>query len=418
MSSSHPTPQHHAFICDTEQTPWQLAAIQLTGFTSLPVLTTSILLLQENDFTTALYTLLFGNAILWLIRLGIIAMSFRGRKSTLDISRDYFGKIGSYIVAIILLASTLAWFVAQTTLAANALNFLVPIKEDRHINQFIQISVVLGIASTLLCMEGMVVLRWLSVIALPILMLSFIVAVFSVPIDFSIDRNSTISFSGLALVIGTNLGITADLPTFFRHSKSWNTSTKALAIIQIMSFFIGVGALFFASIIHPWLGLKEGGDFENVFLKNALIILVSVSVICANVSNVYSASVGWELVAPVLAGRKEYLILGLGLTIIFILVANMFSMELFLATTDVCLVNLSLVLILSFLIRRFEHHSPDFFERTTYFIAWLMASTCNVLQVLQIIPYDSTLIVSTVIITLTILIGLLLRKSMKIHRSR
>ncbi len=66
-------------------------------------------------------------------------------------------------------------------------------------------------------------------------------------------------------------------------------------------------------------------------LDFSLIVFVFLSVICANVANVYSASVGWEVLAPsALVGRKEYLILGLGLTVIFIFVSNLFSVELLL----------------------------------------------------------------------------------------
>lgn len=409
------TETHNLYLRDIKQTPWQLAAIQITGLTSLPVLTSSILLLDKHNFRSAVLTLILANIILWFIRFGIISMSFRGRKSTLDVARDYLGKIGSYCIAFVLLASTLAWFIAQTTLAAKAINFFIPLKENVAINQFVQISVVLGICSTLLCMEGMPVLKWLSVIALPIVLVAFILALITIPIEFATDGKNVISLQGLALVLGTNLGITADLPTFFRHSGSWKNSVKALTIIQIMTLLLGVGALFFGSLIHPWLGIKEGADFENTLLKSSLIVIVFVSVICANVSNVYSASVGWELVAPVLAGRKEYLILGLGLTIIFILIANIFSMDLLLQTTDVCLVNLALVLILSFIIRRFEHHPPDLFEKTTYCIAWVVASLVNILQFLNVIAWESTLLVATTLILGILFCGLLLRKTAKIR---
>jgi purine-cytosine permease-like protein len=242
-------------------------------------------------------------------------------------------------------------------------------------------------------------------------------ALITIPIEFATVGKNEISLQGLALVLGTNLGITADLPTFFRHSASWKSSVRALTIIQILTFLLGVGALFFGSLIHPWLGVKEGADFENTLLKSSLIIIVFVSVICANVSNVYSASVGWELVAPVLAGRKEYLILGLGLTIIFILISNIFSMDTLLETTDVCLVNLSLVLILSFIIRKFEHKPPDLFEKSIYFAAWFVASLVNILQFVDVIPNHTTLPIGTGIIVGILILGMGMRKIFKLQQN-
>lgn len=407
-------PSHAAILHDVEQTPWQLAAIQLTGFASLPVLTTSILVMHECNLKCAILTLLVGNIISFFIRLGIVTMSFKGRKSTLDISKDYVGKGGSYFIAIVLLASTLAWFIAQTTLASNALTHLVQIKESADINQFVQISVALGICSTLLCMEGIVALRWLAVIVMPILLIAFIVAIIALPKNFSWEGHENFSLTGLALVLGTNLGITADLPTFFRHSKSLRTSFKALVIIQVVSLLLGIGALFFGEIIKPWFGLNQAVEvtLNNIFLRIALIILIFVSVVSANVSNVYSASVGWEIVAPkALAGRKEYLILGLGLTIIFILIANIFSMHFLLEITDVALVNLSVVLIISYVIKRFEHHNPDKIEKNFYFIAWALATILNILQFSHVFLENlSTLLISSITIFIILSIMALMKK--------
>ncbi|MDE3045856.1 MAG: hypothetical protein KGJ02_04345 [Verrucomicrobiota bacterium] len=116
------------------------------------------------------------------------------------------------------------------------------------------------------------------------------------------------------------------------------------------------------------------------------MLFVFFSVICTNVANVYSASVGWEMVAPqALVGRKEYLILGLGLTTIFILVSDVFSPELLLHIADYSLVNLCLVLILGFLMRKSMRSAPGKFEQWCYFSAWLTATATNALQFLGVL---------------------------------
>lgn len=392
---------------DTNQSFWQLAVIQLTGVTSLPVLTASVLIIQNNSLLNAIVTLLIGNIILWIIRYGIILMSHKNRKSTIDITREYVGKFGMFFIAILLLIDTLVWFIAQTTLASNSLNFLIQINEGSNINRFIQTSALIGILSTLLCMEGIVVLRWLSVISFPILIVVFTIIIFTIPLQ-TFPEFTGLSFSGLGIVIGTSLGVTADLPTFFRHSKSLKTSMIALTVIQLLSLAIGIGGLFLGSVINPWLGINQaiGLIFQNDLLKISFILLIFISVINANVANVYSASVAWELVAPtVLVERKEYLILGLGLTTIFMLVANTFSLAFLLNPADSSLVDLCLVLFFGYIIQLIKKRVPNTFEHLTYFLAWLIATIINCLQQSSnFLPNFSPLIVGTALISTTIII--------------
>lgn len=370
---------HH--LQDTQQSVWQLTAIQLGGWTSLPILATSVLILQENSFYGSILTIVVGNAILWFIRLGIILMSHKKRQSTLDISQDYLGHFGSYFIATLLLIATLFWFIAQTTAASNTLTHLVNIKEHPSINQFVQMSVLLGIVSTFLCMEGIIVLRKLCVLILPVILLSFCIIIFTVPFKIPAQPTASLSLSGLSLVLGSSLGITSDMPTFFRHSKSLHTSIMALTLVQIVSLAIGLGSLFFGSIITGSFDV----DVDKVLLSNndllriSLIVFLFCTAICANVANVYSASVGWELLAPKsLVGRKEYLILGLGLTTIFIMIPSDIAAKFLLIALEVAdgsLVSLCLVLIIGYLLNRQKSKQlPKTFDQHSYFLAWLFAS--------------------------------------------
>lgn len=412
----------HRKLPDVHQNFWQLSAIQLTGVTSLPVLATSILILQNNSFQNAVLTLILGNILLWVIRFWVICTSYDKRKSTLDVTRDYFGRIGSYFIAILLLASTLAWFIVQTTLASDALTKLMHVEESSGIDRFIQTSVLIGILSTLFCMNGIVILRKLSVFSLPIILISFMGVLFTTASHPQFVDTASISFFGLPLVLGTSLGVTADLPTFFRHSNSKRHSIIALTIIQIVSFLIGIGGLFLGTIINPWLGINDSqalvshGLIERIFL----ILLILFSVICANVANVYSASVGWELVAPaMLIGRKEYLILGLGLTTIFILVANIFSMNALLTTTDNSLVNLCIIFVIGYLISKKRGRFPNSFEQSIYFIAWLVATSINTMQFFNVINWNvSVLTIAVGVILGTIVLGMIFQALLHSRFSR
>ena len=394
--------KNHLPLPDKHQSFWQLASIQLSGWTSLPILATSVLILQENSFYGAILTILVGNAILWFIRLAIIAMSYKNRQSTLDISRDYLGVIGWYCIAALCLVATLAWFIAQTTAASTAMTRLIAFDEGPGIDQFIQMSVLLGVISTLLCMEGIVVLRKLCTWVFPFLLIAFVIVIFTLPFHLPEPGIAALSLSGLTLVLGTNLGMTSDLPTFFRHSKSLQTSITALTVIQLVSLGVALLSLLFGSIITSAFQIDAPAVLSsgNSLLRIALIGLIFLSVICANVANVYSASVGWEVIAPrSLVGRKEYLILGLGLTTLFILISNVFSMHFLLESCDSSLVNLCIVLTLGYLISRFTRRPPSSYEQRSYFFAWFLSTLINTLHYAHLAKIDaSPLTLSTGII--------------------
>lgn len=401
-----PSAPHHHHLPDTQQSFWQLAVIQLSGWTTLPIVATSILILQQNTFLGAVLTIVVGNAILWFIRLGIIAMSAEGRKSTLDISRDYLGNTGSYFIAGLLLVSTLVWFIAQTTAATHTLTQLVSIKQDPQIDKFTQMSVFLGIVSTFLCMEGIVLLRRLSSFAFPILLVCFFVIIFVLPSQAIEQKDVPLSLAGLGLVLATNLGITSDMPTFFRHSKSWVASVEALTVIQLVNIGVGICSLYFGSIISDDFAVRSevvlfSGDY---LLRTFLVVFVFLSVICTNVANVYSASVGWEVVAPkALVGRREYLILGLALTTIFILGSNVLSVHGLLHIADQSLVNLCLVLILGYMIQRWVRKMPGRFEQGCYFVAWLLSTALNVTQ----LAWPSSVAINPLSLSFAVILGVM-----------
>lgn len=378
-------------LTDTHQTVWQLSVIQLSGWMSLPILATSVLILQENSFYGAILTIIVANAILWFIRLGIILMSHQDRQSTLDISKAYLGKTGGYFIGALLIISTLSWFITQTTAASQTLSQLLLIEEGPNIDEFTQMSVLLGVISTLLCMQGMTVLKRLSAFSFPILLVAFLIGLFVVPFQLPPQANVSLSLSGLSLVLGTNLGLTSDLPTFFRHSRSIKTSVAALTVVQLVTLCLAIGSLYFSSIITSHFEVNTQTIFalDNSLLRMVMIVFVFFSVICANVANVYSASVGWEVIAPkALIGRKEYLILGLGLTTIFVLISNLISVDVLLEASDSSLVNLCLVLIIGYIITRVTNKGPTLFEKQSYFWAWALATLINTLQFCQIAPKE------------------------------
>ena len=206
---------------------------------------------------------------------------------------------------------------------------------------------------------------------------------FSIPLQTTVQNTNPLSLAGLTLVLATNLGLSSDLPTFFRHSESWNTSVKSLLIIQLVSVGLGLLSLYFGSLINHGFEVNETlvmGSGSSV-LRIALISYLFISVICANVANVYSASVGWEILAPkAFLGRKEYLILGLTLTTIFILLSNLIPLDFLLAASDISLVNLCIILVIGSMITKRLKAKPNVYLQGTYFLAWLIPTLLTFFQ--------------------------------------
>ncbi len=380
----------HQNLTDANQSSWQMAFIQLAGIINLPYLSSSILLTQRYSFYSALVTVIIGNLILWIIRFGLVKISFNKRKSTLDITHDCFGRIGAYIISFALLLDALAWFFIHTSVASNLLASFFNFRSFSETNHFIQLSIIIGVTSTALCMEGMKSLRILASVAFPLLLITFVGTLMSASssttpyVDaISKDLGGSFSLGGISLVLSSSLGSTVDLPTFFRHRRSWQDSINALTIFQVASLLIGIGALFLAQMIHVGL---ESGEYEvKIFSdqqKYFLSIFLFISAIYANVYNVYSSSVGWEVVAPKsLVGRKEYMIIGLALTIFFISFYNMFSLHGLLDIADSSMMNLCIVLFCFFLTCKIAYKSRNVKEKCLYLLAWLIASAFNMLQV-------------------------------------
>ncbi len=376
--------EHHLQVPDTTHNFWHTTSILTSGAASFPILFYSYQLVQLYGWANALITLIIGNILLWLIGLGIISMGYRQRKNTLENARDYTGPVGGYLVGILLVLSTVAWFVWELNIATESVLKLVPLDQTDYMARFVQVGVLLGVLSTVFAMEGIVALRWLTFICFPLIIVAFIIASVLSP-SIATPPNPGFTLAGLPLVIAANLAVTVDYPTFFRHSRTRLQSLISLTGIQIFKFLIAIFGVAIGGTLAPTSSLVFEGDFIGPMdLRIVLIALIILTYFCVNVANIYSASVGWEVIAPILAGRKEYLILGLGLTTIFVLVTRILSMDALIISTDAALSSLGVVLIVAFLLRLWSKQTPNRVDYINYLIAWLAGTTVGTLGDLEV----------------------------------
>ena len=99
--------------------------------------------------------------------------------------------------------------------------------------------------------------------------------------------------------------------------------------------------------------------------------------------NVYSASIGWEMVVPIFAGRKEYTILGLGLTSAFVLTTNIIPMHFLMKITEIILSNLCLVLVFAYFGKKLLDRPVPRLDQTLYLIGWIVGSAIALTAGLQ-----------------------------------
>jgi purine-cytosine permease-like protein len=378
-------------LIDLKQNYFQLAAIQTCGIINLPLLLSSIVIASKQSLTTSFLTVLSANILLWVFRYCLLKLSFQDRKSTLDLTMEYFGNLGTYIISLILLIDTLGWFFLHTSLSSNCLSILFNLKNNSNIDHFVQISIVIGVLSTLLCSQGIKSLKRISIILLPIIFFSFLgilffsLRTFSYPKFTPNNLSQLISIEGLGLILSTNLGLTADLPTFFRHRNTWNDSLKALGFFQFIGLIAGIFGLFLGNTfqVNP-ITNEYSLNIVSEFQKFFLILFLLFSTLYSNIYNIYSSSVGWEILAPKsLVGRKEYMIIGLGLTILFISFYGTFSLENLLVFADSAMTNLCLLFMCFFLISYHKNSILIYKSKASHilFIFWLLITFINSIQV-------------------------------------
>lgn len=395
-----------------KQSAFPLTAIQVSGATSLPVLNSSIQLFHQYGFITAFSILLVGNLLICLLALTIVQMTANTTKNTLDNVRDFLGPSGSWTVGLILIVSTIAYFVTQTNWTTETLLSLFPFKEGYQIDKFFQFGAIVGILSVILIIPGIGGLRWLATISFPVILAAFIGILIFVRKSNPILLSLPSSIGGLAIALGTSLSVAVDYPTFFQHSRSKKDSIFAVFAIQIITFLIGLGGLYLGKFIGPtedltgW-GLVINGSF---FVRILFLLVVLLSCLCVNAVNIYSASIAWELIAPgALLGKKEYAILGIALTTIFVLITGFFSMELLLTLTDIPLANLCIVLVFGYFGKLLVGNLRSFDKWICYF-GWLVGSTITVIAGLQSEINLTFLVLGFLVSIISVLSMVVLRK--------
>ncbi len=354
--------------------PIQLG-VMLGSAIGLPSMIVGSQLAKQFGVGSALLSSFIGNMILWLIGLSIISMS-NERMDAIENIKGYLGKRTGVIAAIILIPAFITWYALQIQGAvipmANLFNTYL------NSSQFfdLRLGVALGTIVTILSIGGMRIIKWTTMIGLPILFTLVAIIIFHANTKHIFKTHYDFSFYGILTILFTWLPGYINLPTFTRHSRSKADSYLALSIIAILHITFQSTTIIAqisneTNVIPSIFGF---GKTLNIFLT---VVLILTTFLCINLVNVYFASAGWDAIFPKWKGSYKYPIISLIGIITFLFypfTTNSMNSPLFFTENVLTLLisNLGIVLIVNALIKVVVKHRPRNFVKFWNSICWLL----------------------------------------------
>jgi hypothetical protein len=283
------------------------------------------------------------------------------RLNAIENFRDYIGRYGSIVIAVILTLAFLDWYALQINTSMSEFNKLLSLGSIFKENSLTRIGATFGLVTALFAIGGIKTLKWISVISLPGFLFYHLYVIFNS--SYSVfETNWEISYIGIISTILTLLPGVINLPTFFRHSRSRADSYLALTVMTIFITF------FECSTIWMRFSGSEGISPYAILTTAYLFVML----ICTNLLNIYLASACYETFMPRFEGTKGHAIMGLLGTLVYTFVQVSSPIEFLLDLFNIYIGGLGVVLLVSFLVRMIVKHRPRTFEKTINGAAWIV----------------------------------------------
>lgn len=215
-----------------EKQNWkQLASVQVGGAICLPLLLVGYELAKQGHPISMLFSILWGNLLLFAFALIAGAMSTKRKLTTVEYASLYFGSKGKMFFALTLFFSMLGWFAIQTQCMGGDLYRLIKQFQEHPEVQMDMWKTVLSIGLALLMIGGafwgLQFFTYLSNICVPLLVLTIGFAVYQIEATSWLEalHSQTMSVNiwygkGVSLVLASSMAGTVDLPSFYRHADS------------------------------------------------------------------------------------------------------------------------------------------------------------------------------------------------------
>lgn len=355
-------------IPDRHQNFWQLASIQGASQSIIAAILGG-LLSKKYGAGTALSAICIGNFVLWIIGITIVSMAAKDRENAIENVYKSVGKISGIFLSTILVIAFLAWYMLDLQATTAALGSVFLNNPDEK-NITLRIGAVLGLATALISIGGIRLIKRVCVAAFPVL---FCFVIYTIAIEnWSVLFKSSwgFSFSATASVIALTLPGTVNLPTFFRHSRSKADSILALTLITIIyilfqSFSILTGVASPAEFLTKHITDAA----SHIYLFFGLIFVIG-SLFCLNLVNIYYASAVWEMTFPHRRSPKEYAIVGLLGTAAYTFFQVDLPMKFLESMASNLIACIGIVLFIVFIINTILKHRPKPQEKIVNSFCW------------------------------------------------
>ncbi|PIS02046.1 MAG: hypothetical protein COT85_07875 [Chlamydiae bacterium CG10_big_fil_rev_8_21_14_0_10_42_34] len=378
-------------VPDQHQNFWQLASIQASA-SGIPVIIVGGQVAAKFGAGVGITSIILGNLILWLIGTAVISMTASGRNNALQNINSYLGKLGGTSAAIFLVLAFLSWYIIQINSATKAISSLV-----LYNNNSLRLGAALGAFISLLSIGGIVLIKKYCTAIFPFLICFAAYSMFEHATNIDITSSWGFSLLGIFAVVSTNLAGIVNLPTFFRHSRSRSDSYLGLSLMIIFTMILQAYTVVIG--FNNPISLSSDNMVFSVFLITFIIL----SLISANLVNIYFASAGWEMIFPHRKSNKEYVIIGLLGTLAYTFIQLTAPMQFFLDVAENFIASLGIILLLSFLTKTFEHHRPRPYEKMINFSCWFFGAIIGTLYSAKNPETSNTLIISFCATTLAFL---------------
>ncbi|MGE3557146.1 MAG: hypothetical protein AB7M93_30005 [Candidatus Obscuribacterales bacterium] len=293
-----------------DQNFWQLTSIQSVSI-GLAGILLGQRLAQEIGHGRAITSIIVGNLLLWLIGLSMVAMSAKKRTNFIQNITQYLGQWGGVIIGLVFLLAFLVWFALQLSSTVAELSKLaMQFNLGFHAMQS-RIGAIIGIFIALLSLGGIQWIKNISTYSFPFLIAYLLYTAFRFGIQGS-PADETLglpSLLGVTSVVGYNLGAMVNLPTFFRHARSYAHAMLALTLILLFFTALELYSIWFVPINY-----SSDSLFDAIFFVCIIILIGAAS----NLINIYFASACWEVIVPFTSKTAGYILIGLIGTMIFI----------------------------------------------------------------------------------------------------
>ncbi len=293
-----------------EKQNWrQLASVQVGGAICLPLLLVGYELAKQGHPLSMLFSILWGNLLLFALALIAGFMSAKRNLTTAEYASFYFGSTGRAFFALTLASSMLGWFAIQTqcmgTDVFHLMQYLQGAESLNHESWKHLLSFMLAALMIAGAFWGLHFLTWMSNVCIPLLVFTIGYSVYQLGDVSWAELSAMPSWSnilwdgkGVSLVLASSMAATIDLPTFYRHANSRKATIGAsvanyliaMPLVQLAGMWLYYGTqastISEALAAQPSLSWKiwvvcfmllAGWTTNNVNLYSAALSLKSLS---------------------------------------------------------------------------------------------------------------------------------------------